>query len=104
MSTPTSDDHVRYVRSDKPATKRGRVTPQSGNYWRTRLSLVAREVNNGIARLNNDIANLAAIAAQEHRPDKLEADAKSRLAEQIPRWIDTLQAIARNLDAHDLDP
>jgi len=97
MSTPTSDDHVRYVRSDKPATKRGRVTPQSGNYWRTRLSLVAREVNNGIA-------NLAAIAAEEHQPDKLEADAKTKLAEQIPRWIDTLQAIARNLDAHDLDP
>jgi hypothetical protein len=82
--------------ADKPADQRGSMTCQPGNVWRGRLFISRRQV--GCA-----IDTLAAIAREDHRPDKRDADAKAELAEHIGRWIDKLQTLARDLDAHDLD-
>jgi hypothetical protein len=118
MSTPTPDE-PRYFRveraasdkpasqfasvtprsskpADKPADQRGSMTCQPGDVWRGRLFISRRQV--GCA-----IDTLAAIAREDHRPDKRDADAKAELAEHIGRWIDKLQTLARDLDAHDLD-
>jgi hypothetical protein len=70
--------------------------PQSGHYWRARLHIASRDVDGAIHRL-------ARIAAEERRPDNLEADAKADLAERITGWIIVLQAVARDLDTCDLD-